>query len=584
MKIKLTSLLLLVVMLFSVLSLAACGDEEEDLEETVAAPITITLYSIKNEGTTDEAIALVEQELNRISRAQYNTAIKLMLYTEAEYDAKLAEQMAKAKANPPATKAPTAQKGSAYETTERDGFVEYIYPTVTDSQLDIFLVRDQSTFTGLVASKEVANLQSMLTYDFSTLASYINSYLMSAVKVNGSAYAVPNNHLIGSYTYLLLDKTMVDALGYTDSYAEFKSLYSLKNYLNDVKENYTDATPLYNCPDAAVAFIEEGTMIGTMVTSDRYLDSVMPVALLNEKEYAQYLATKQAYEQLGFLKYDESFDGSQKCGAAFVSSMPGVAEELYGDDYYTVLFANPAATNESLFASMYMVSAHSVDSARAMEVLNLLNTNEEFRNVFQYGVEDVHFTRDELTGIVHSESDDYSMNSLYTGNGYLLYPNDTMTENEMDLLKPRTYEEVKEILGDACKEQKWVGARSQALLKSINNAVSTSPYHGFSINYSRGEAGVLQTQMDDAKEFNAKEIAKIEKITFESFSATNSEATALDYIEHLTDKYLTLGQASAQRFISITGIGSSSTPASQFRTWYIQNNPTLIYRPTTPTE
>lgn len=580
MKIKLTSLLLLVVMLFSVLTLASCGDDDQELTEEVKAPITITLYSIKEEGTTDEAIALVEERLNLISRAYYNTAIKLVLYTEAEYDTKLAEKMAAAKANPPAQKKPSTQKNPTYETTVVDGFEQYIYPTATDSQLDVFLVRDQGSFNTFVADKSLSNLTDILKQDnFLTLSGYINKYLMSAVTVNNSTYAVPNNHLIASYTYLLLNKEMVEALGYTDSYGEFDSLYDLRNYLADVDAAYPDATPLFNCPEASVAFIEEGSMIGTLVTDDRYLDANMPVALLKEAEYAQYLASKQAYEQLGYLKYDESFDGSSLCGAAFVSSMPGVAEELYGDDYYTILYALPMATNEALYSSMYAISAHSVNAERAMEVISLLNTNEEFRNIFQYGVEGTHFTRDEYTGLVHRENRNYLMNDLYTGNGYLLYPNDEMTENELDLRDERTYEQVKEILGDACKEQKWVGERTQALLKSLNNAVLTSPYHGFAVNYDRDKTGATKAAMENAKEFSQTEIAKIEKNTFEKYLTSNPDADGLDYIEFLTEKYQSLGNISAQRFILLTGDGDSNTPASQFKVWYMRNNPTLIYRP-----
>jgi uncharacterized protein len=54
-------------------------------------------------------------------------------------------------------------------------------------------------------------------------------------------------------------------------------------------------------------------------------------------------------------------------------------------------------------------------------------------------------------------------------------------------------------------------------------------------------------------------------------------------IDFLIEKYQSLGNISAQRFILLTGDGDSNTPASQFKVWYMRNNPTLIYRPTEET-
>ncbi len=582
MKLKFSSILLVLVMLFAMLTMTACGDEEQETGQNVAPPTTITLYSIKGEGTTDEAIALVERELNRISKASYNTAIKLVLYSEAEYEAKIAEKMAAAKANPPSTNnKPLNPLGKdSYETTEVDGFVDYVYPDVTNSQLDIFLIRDQATYMEYVKNKDLANLQSMLSYDYSTLSSYINSYLMEAVKVNSSAYAVPNNHIISSYTYLLLNKELVNSLGFADDYENFSSIYDLKDYLQAVKAAQPSYVPLYNCPEPMIAMIEPDSMFGTLLNGDKYLDDNMPVALLTQQEYVSYLATKQAYEEMGYLSYKPSFDGTENCGAAFVSCMPNNVEELFGDEYYTMLYSVPTASTQSFFTSMYAISAYSVSAERAMEILSLINTHQEFRNIFQYGVEDYHFSRDEYSGLIHQERNDYNMNALYTGNGYLLDPCDTMTASELDLLQSRTFEEVKEILGDACQEQKWVGKRERALLKSINNALMTSPYHGFSINYSRG---TVQKDLDDSKAFHAQEMAKIAAITYESYAATAEDLSIDGYISHLMEKYLYLGEVGAARFANITATGSTNTVASQFRTWFISNYPQYIYKPSDST-
>ena len=85
---RILSLLLAVLMTCSVLIFSSCGEEEE-VNDNYIYPKTVTLYSIRGEGTTDEAIALVEKALNAISKPKYKTAVKLVFYTEEEYDAVL---------------------------------------------------------------------------------------------------------------------------------------------------------------------------------------------------------------------------------------------------------------------------------------------------------------------------------------------------------------------------------------------------------------------------------------------------------------------------------------------------------------
>ena len=67
MKRRLTSAALCLFMLATAASTAACG-EEEDLsgvgEEQIDSAMTLNIYGIKGEGTTDEAIAMVEEAMS----------------------------------------------------------------------------------------------------------------------------------------------------------------------------------------------------------------------------------------------------------------------------------------------------------------------------------------------------------------------------------------------------------------------------------------------------------------------------------------------------------------------------------------
>ena len=96
MKRRLISIALCLAMLCTAIMTASCGKEDDmsDVgEDKVASAMTITIWGIKEKGTTDEAIAEVEAAMSRITEAQFNTAVKLMLYTENEYDKMLEKKM-----------------------------------------------------------------------------------------------------------------------------------------------------------------------------------------------------------------------------------------------------------------------------------------------------------------------------------------------------------------------------------------------------------------------------------------------------------------------------------------------------------
>ncbi len=484
MKSRLTGLFLVLVMLLSMFTLTSCGDDTSDLNEEVAQPMTITLYSIKGDGTSDTAVASVEKALNRISRNLYNTNLKLVLYTEAEYDAKLAAQMQKSQqqaALNPSVPSSSNEKGTNYETVERDGFVEYVYPDLKEGQLDIFLVRNENSYLDFVKKGVLTDLSSLLDNpSFASINTYTNLNLMNAMKVNGKTYAIPTNHLIGSATYLLLDREVMDALGYTPD--TMTSLGALQAYLQAVKATpaYAEYAPLLNCANPAVNYLQDGTMIGT-TSADTTAQGNAPTLLLNDADYVAYLAAKQAYEQMGYLTYG-AFDGTQNCGATFISGVPGAVEALYGDKYYTVRFSDYTAARAEMFESMYVIGKNCVNASRCMEIITLLTMNEEFRNIFQYGVEGEHYTVDDSgTRDLISQNGTYVMNPLYTGNEFLLRECMTMDAGYLALREEKTYAQTRAILGDLCADDEWSMERSYAMAKCLNNSVRFDPYDGFAL-------------------------------------------------------------------------------------------------------
>ena len=63
-----------------------------------------------------------------------------------------------------------------------------------------------------------------------------------AAGISGTTYAIPNNNIIGEYTYLLLDKELIKKYNY--SATDITSLADAKDFLNDVKNYESGYDPL----------------------------------------------------------------------------------------------------------------------------------------------------------------------------------------------------------------------------------------------------------------------------------------------------------------------------------------------------
>ena len=95
MKKRLFCLLLCLLMVLPAVLMTGCADDEitAAIEGTRIKALTLTLYSITNENTTEEAIAAVQDAINEITEREFNTHIILRLFPEKEYSKLIMEKI-----------------------------------------------------------------------------------------------------------------------------------------------------------------------------------------------------------------------------------------------------------------------------------------------------------------------------------------------------------------------------------------------------------------------------------------------------------------------------------------------------------
>ncbi len=461
MKRKLVSTALCFFLLLSALLLFSCGQEDinlDDLDEddNTRSAVTLNFYIITDEHTTDEAVQLMEAAFNEISEMKYRTRVEFTLCTAEEYQDVLEEKFASIENGEVQCPGEVAtDKGAIEYVVDELGQTVIKFPEVADGQIDILLINSREMLQDYVEKGRLMALNDHLDGAFKSLRSYINTDLYNNSQLDGAWYAVPNNKVLGSYTYLLIDRDAAK-----DSYLNEEDFYDTYGPYNRVVVNYErlqklieavatknknaanfpgykPVAPLYapfdfpavdfwtedGSPSLYATFYDADTSAGDYITlinpltADKTTDSY-PAA----ESYISYLRLMAACRENGYCVVPDG--GTQgEFAVAMVQGDYGLRNR-YEDDYFVLRLDNPRLNEDDMFSAMLAVSSYTRSSTRAMEIISDLTTSQELRNILQYGVEGTHFTTTEVDGVVMANkiSNDYRMNLDYTGNAFMSYP------------------------------------------------------------------------------------------------------------------------------------------------------------------
>lgn len=406
----------------------------------------------------------IEDAINDLTKSKFKTRIKLYYQIEDDYYEKLEGAFNEHQA---AIEDGSFQKAdtSAGETEMIDGIPQLKYPETMDYVVDIFYLDGYERYLSYIDQKLVADMTTLLETDAVEIGKYINSAFMDAVKYKNFTYAIPNYHEVGEYTYLMINKEMLNEYGRVPSDIAAPSIYDgeCKTFLDYIYQDKDNVYPIYT--DSADAQLDIGNVyywnhdlgsaMGTKNNKDRFsifgdvfaADAIRGTALsydslLADQEYMELLATKRYYESAeGFVTNDpaEKF----KAAACVVKGDWELRREYEEQGYVYYVMEMPRITTEDVFSSMFAIGGKTGYANRAMEIVAYLNTNSEVRNLLQYGVQDVNYTLDSVSYVdgdtvknanyvVETRDNLYKMNINKTGNVFLAYP--LFTEEEVAAL------------------------------------------------------------------------------------------------------------------------------------------------------
>lgn len=556
---KLTSLLL--AALLTAGSLVGCSSkaEEEDVatadtEQSVRVSMTLTLALPTKSGTTDEAAQKVEAAINRLTQAKFDTAIDLRLIPENEYQAyiddtlssinkKILEEESAAESRRKEIKALKAQgvdvsgmdTGDDEETTEtveteEETIVNDLgisikqYPEVGDTQFDIFLVQGYDNYNNYIENEYIQQLDSELSGNSKLLKTYIYPTFLELANVSGT-YAIPNNHPVGQYQYLLVNKELVDTYDYDPD--ELTTLLKCTDFIKDIGNQHLDGVvPLLGEVEPANMTYwgtdqSQWSILASQITNTMsYKLKLVPKSVFSINVFVNTIGAMKELSELGYIG-DGTIKDGEKFAVGVVAGDASIVEQ-YGDEYYTYIYSKPMMTEEDAYGNMLAVSTYSKNLSRAMEIITYINTSTDIRTILQYGIEGENweYENQDTQDTIRILNNDYQMDLVTTGNVYMTYPGEGMSMDYWDYGKQQNIDSI------------------------------SSPYIKFK-GYINDNNKDLIKQLDDlSKEYKAK----LDALTYAEFDDAISE-----YKKELKESEL---------FKQLTDLENENSVASIYSTWH----------------
>lgn len=447
------AVVLAALMLFTAVISTGCAKKDNNDENEKSGIITLNMFVITEEETSESAAKEVQMAINEITVPQYKMLVKINYVTEDEYwdvvdkaeedtisyVAEAKEKAEEKEETPEEAKDEVVEgaegtegaEGEAVEPEEKKSISEMSFNEAIDyvfdiedvelekPQIDVLVVNDYAKFLEMVEDERLAEID--IKYDRKAITKYIHPTILTTTLVNKKTYGIPTNFAInGEYEFFVFNKNLLDKYGYT--VADLKDLEDMGEYLELIKNKEPGYYPISEIPEFAGAEIYDNILF-----AQSKLESVSTSSFpiyLNNTAYMNYLKTIASYREKGYVA---DYDGvkNAKYAVELVKSTDLIEHEWTEDGitYQAYLYDIPRVTSEDAFKAAMCVSAYSLNKAKAAELIELFNIDAELSNMLQYGIEGKHYrVEDGIVDFIETDAENvYRMNNLYTGNTYIKY-------------------------------------------------------------------------------------------------------------------------------------------------------------------
>jgi len=393
-KLLLTTFCLL--MLTSIV-LAGCGSKNKDQVEsadkgTAEQPVELLWYTI---GAPQKDLNKVMEKVSEYTKEKIGVTIKMKMFDFGDYNQKMGV---------------IAATGEPYDIAFTSSWA---FDYVTNAKKGLFYPMDD------LIEKYGQDMKKAIHPSF-----------LAGAKIDGQTFAIPVNKELPAQKVFRFNKQFVDK--YKLDINSVKTLQDLEPLLAKVKAGEKGLYPLSGDKNFKFGLyydlINENLPLGVSLNDNGDLKIVN---ILEQPETMRDFTTMHEYYQKGYLKQDvaSAANGDEmKTGKWFVD-MPDTqpfADNLWsqslGYPVVSVPYTDAYVYNWSVLGSMHAISASSKYPEKAMEFLNLLNTDKYLRNLVNNGIEGEHYKRidDQTVEYLPAKTERYDMPTFTLGNFFIL--------------------------------------------------------------------------------------------------------------------------------------------------------------------
>ena len=318
----------------------------------------------------------------------------------------------------------------------------------TAGEYDI-LFTNVNTYTNDVGVGAFYDITDLLPEVAPDLWASIPADYWDACRVGGQIYAVPAMKDSSITNFVVWDKGAMDAAGYDGStmtdltdpeLTEALGSQELKDYLTS--NGYPDtAWPLNNSGATYLTFEYDMMGAGLIAMGVKYNDGEGKVVSIYEQpEIMEYLNLFHQWYQDGIINADANVkpeDNAYK-PAAVAQGWPSAAVTTWGpnmgvEEAVAYQWGPTIVSNDSVRGSLSCISANCQYPEKALQLLELVNTDTYVRDLLYYGVQGDNWDyTDDTKEWVHKNNADWTMAGYTQGSFFTVTPTDDFDFNQYD--------------------------------------------------------------------------------------------------------------------------------------------------------
>ncbi|MNH90080.1 hypothetical protein D3C73_426130 [compost metagenome] len=254
-------------------------------------------------------------------------------------------------------------------------------------------------------------------------------FVWDGTKINGKIYGIPNYQTVTNREGFMIQKSYIDKLKI--DVTKLKKIEDLEPILAQIKQDDASVTPFSMDYRGKFGNMNRSYNLENVISEMAVISLSNPDKILNQyetPEYKQYLATARSWFQKGYINQDAAtlknltaLNLSGKVITNFHNALKpgGEAEtkvQFGGKDIVYVPITDVYTGTNTIITTLTAISRTSANPDRAMQLINLVNTDKTLFNLLVYGIEGKHHSKNADGSVKVIKDGGYTVSDWVMGN------------------------------------------------------------------------------------------------------------------------------------------------------------------------